>query len=182
MFCGCCVDVVRMLCGCCVDVLNCVQCRTQLEMAPWKAPCLCLVSRPSVSRISVRSQQMPKKQENPRWPQWEPMRIISLKGFLYRANVCIKYYKRISPYICLILPSFSLLLEVWKRNFCLAAPPGAPVRLQTAPCSLQQHKHPDPKAHTKHLTTRLLKIIEDSTSDFWLCWSQAKRRLRRSLA
>ena len=55
----------------------------------------------------------------------------------------------------------------------LRHPAGAPAsRLQTAPCSLQQHKHPDsktpidilqphqhpgPKAHTKHLANRSLK-------------------------
>jgi len=55
----------------------------------------------------------------------------------------------------------------------LRHPAGAPAsRLQTAPCSLQQHKHPDsktpidilqpqqhpgPNAHTKHLANRSLK-------------------------
>ena len=163
MLCGCCADVVWMLCGC---VELCPMSNTTRDGAIKRHHAFASSHGRASHESRFDLSKRRKKQENPRWPQWEPMRIISLKGFLYRANVCIKYYKRISPYICLILPSFSLLLEVWKRNFCLAAPPGAPVRLQTAPCSLQQHKHPDPKAHTKHLTTRLLKIIEDSTSDF----------------
>ena len=50
-------------------------------------------------------------------PQWEPTRLIPLKACLRRANARVKWCHN-----TLFLPTpshFRLLLEIWKRNFCL---------------------------------------------------------------
>ena len=111
----------------------------------------------------------------PTQPQWEPTRLIPLKG----QRPCKTMLQR----TCLPTPSHSrLLLEVWKRNFCvrehspinilLSGMPcgtlqGHHQRLQTAPCSrAQTPKRPQTSCsrtstqvpqRTKHLADRSLK-------------------------
>jgi hypothetical protein len=119
-------------------------------------------------------------------PPWQFTRIIPLKSFKGVPPQGQRPCKTMPQPICLPTPSHSrLLLDVWKRNFCardqshqhfakwhaLRHPAGAPAsRLQTAPCSLQQHKHPDSKAPIDILQPHQHpgpKVFQRAEGRFW---------------
>ena len=77
--------VLWMFCGC-VELCPMSNTRDGANMdGTMPLPRLTAERLTHLGSISANAEKTPTR------PQWEPMGIISLKGFLYRANVCIKY-------------------------------------------------------------------------------------------
>ena len=116
-------------------------------------------------------------------PQWEPTRIIPLKVCLRRANARVKRchnvlvcLRRHTPGCFWKSGTELLLTRPQSHQHCakwhtLRRPAGAPAsRLQTTPCSLQQHKHPDSKVPIDILQPHQHpgpKVFQRAEGRFW---------------